>query len=210
MDSTNIIAKLKGRIPSILGHDQLRKSAVLLPLVEVDGETHILFEVRSMNMRSQPGDICFPGGRIDKTDADPRHCAIRETTEELGISEASINDVIPLDYIVNDLSRIIYPFVGRIAKVEQIMPNPSEVGEVFTVPLSFFLENEPKCYKVNLQVSPETDFPYHLIVGGEDYNWRVRQIDELFYEYSGKVIWGLTAKILTHFIQLVKAEEKPS
>ena len=210
MDSATVIAKLKGRTPSILGHHQLRKSAVLLPLVEVEGETHILFEVQSMHMRSQPGDICFPGGRIDKTDSDPRHCAIRETTEELGISDACIDDVIPLDYIVNDLSRIIYPFVGRISNLEQITPNPSEVGEVFTVPLAFFLESEPKCYKVNLQVSPETDFPYHLIVGGEDYNWRVRQIDELFYEYNGKVIWGLTARILTHFIQLVKAEEKPS
>lgn len=208
MEIASIIGKLQNRIPSILGHEHFRKSAVLLPLIKVDNETHLLFEVRSLEMRSQPGDICFPGGRIDRQDADSRHCAIRETSEELGIPAEAIKDVIPLDYIVNDLGRIIYPFVGRLTNFNQIHPNPAEVGEVFTVPLSFFQNTEPKKYKVNLKVLPEEDFPYHLIVGGENYNWRLRQMEELFYEYDGKVIWGLTAKILTHFIQLLQDEKE--
>jgi len=208
MDISSIISKLQNRIPSILGHEHFRKSAVLLPLIKVDHETHILFEVRSMEMRSQPGDICFPGGRIDKEDSDPGACAIRETTEELGISADAIKDVIPLDYVVNDLGRIIYPFVGRLTNLKQIDPNPAEVGEIFTVPLSFFQKTEPKKYKVNVEMLPEEDFPYHLIVGGENYNWRVRHIEELFYEYDGKVIWGLTAKIVTHFIQLLQHDKE--
>ncbi len=210
MDPAKIIAQLKGRVPSIMGHENFRKSAVLVPLIEVGNETHILFEVRSLNMRSQPGDICFPGGRIDQEDKDPRQCSIRETTEELGISGDDISDVIPLDYVVNDLGRIIYPFVGKITRPERIIPSEAEVEEVFTVPLSYFLDTNPETYKVNFQVSPEDDFPYHLIVGGEDYNWQVRHINELFYQYDGKVIWGLTAKILTHFISLIKNDEKTS
>ncbi|WP_067728056.1 NUDIX hydrolase [Oceanobacillus damuensis] len=204
MEASEIIAKLQDRMPSIMGHEHFRKSAVLVPLLEVKGETHLLFEVRSMRMRSQPGDICFPGGRIDMEDPDPRHCAVRETMEELGLSSDDISDVIPLDYVVNDLGRIIYPFVGRIANPEKIAPNKAEVEEVFTVPLSFFQKTKPEKYKVNFQVSPEDDFPYHLIVGGEDYNWQVRHMEELFYQYDEKVIWGLTAKILTHFIGLLK------
>ena len=175
----------------------------LFLLVEIDNETHILFEVRSMEMRSQPGDICFPGGRIDPDDPDPRYCAIRETTEELGIKETTIQDVIPLDYIAADNGRMIYPFVGRLTNLEQINPNPSEVGEVFTVPLAHFLKTHPEKYKINVEVIPDADFPFDLIVGGENYNWRVRHIDELFYKYDNKVIWGLTARILTHFIELI-------
>ncbi|PAV31586.1 coenzyme A pyrophosphatase [Virgibacillus profundi] len=206
MNLSNIITKLKDRKPSILGHEQFRKSAVLLPLIEKDDELHILFEVRSIKMRSQPGDICFPGGRIDKEDLGPKHAAIRETTEELGINAAAIKDVIPLDFMASDLGRIIYPFVGRITDYEQIVPNESEVEEVFTVPLSFFLKTTPEKYKVNFKVIPEADFPFDLIIGGENYNWQTHHIEEIFYKYEGRVIWGLTAKILTHFIELLGDE----
>ncbi|GGB38612.1 coenzyme A pyrophosphatase [Lentibacillus populi] len=203
MNPADIISKLTDRQPSILGYEQFRKHAVLLPLIEKNNETHILFEVRSMKLRSQPGDICFPGGKIDKADSTPRQCAIRETTEELGITETNIKDVSPLDYIVSDFGRIIFPFAGRITNPELIKPNISEVGEVFTVPLPYFLSTKPDRYNVQVKVVPEADFPFDLIVGGKNYNWRHYQVDELFYQYNGKVIWGLTAKILNHFISLL-------
>jgi len=206
LNASNIITKLKNRNPSILGQEKFRKYAILLPLIEIGEETYILFEVRSMNLRSQPGDICFPGGKVDKDDKNQRQTAIRETSEELRISEADIYDVIPLDYMVSDFGRIIYPFIGRIKNIKQITPNKDEVEEVFTVPLSYFLKTNPKKYKVNFEVIPEESFPYDLIIGGENYNWRTRQIDEIFYKYNERVIWGLTAKILTHFISLLQKE----
>ncbi len=190
-----------------MGYKHFRKSAVLIPLIEVEGETHILFEVRSMALRSQPGDICFPGGRIDKEDESPRDCAIRETSEELGILKTGIQDVTPLDYVVSDFGRIIYPYIGTITKEHDITPNPSEVAQVFTVPLAYFLHTSPEIYKVKLNVVPEADFPFDSIVGGENYNWQLRHIDEFFYRYEDKVIWGLTAKILHHFITVVQQEE---
>lgn len=204
MDASRILAKLEGRAPSIMGQQRYKQSAVLLPLLNIQDETHVLFEVRSMQMRSQPGDICLPGGRIDKTDKSPKETAIRETMEELGISACNIEAVTPLDYIVNDSGRIIYPFVGKLLNHEHIKLNEAEVSEVFTVPLSYFLETEPEVYKVHFQVNPEKDFPFDLIVGGKDYKWNTGHIDELFYQYNGKVIWGLTAKILTHFVHLLK------
>ena len=155
MRTSNIIKQLENRQPSILGHEKYREYAILLPLIEHENGIQILFEVRSMNLRSQPGDICFPGGKIDKEDRDPQHAATRETSEELGISESGVYNIIPLDYIVSDFGRIIYPFIGRIKYPEQITPNKDEVEETFTVPLSFFLQTKPEKYKVDFQVVPE-------------------------------------------------------
>jgi len=67
--------KLKNQLnenqPLFIGEETALRSAVLIPLVQVDEEWHILFEVRSFTMRKQPGDISFPGGRIDSTDPSP-------------------------------------------------------------------------------------------------------------------------------------------
>lgn len=204
LKASNIITKLKNRKPFIMGHEKFHKFAVLLPLVEIEEETHILFEVRSMNLRKQPGDICFPGGRVDKEDQSEYHAAIRETSEELGISNDHIFDVVPLDYIVSGFQGIIYPYLGRIKDINQINPNNNEVKETFTVPLTFFLNTEPKIYKVSFEVVPENNFPYDLIIGGENYDWRARQTEQIFYQYKDRVIWGLTARILTHLIDLLE------
>jgi len=201
-----ILTKLQKREPTILDYEKFKKSAILIPLLEKDNELHLLFEVRSFQMRTQPGDICFPGGRIEQQDKSPLHTAIRETTEELGIDEKSITEVIPLDYIVSDMGRIIYPFIGTLTSPEEIIPHEAEVEEVFTVPLSFFLETKPERHTVKVHVQPDESFPFELIVGGKDYDWHVRQIDELFYKYEGKAIWGLTAKILTHFVDIIRRE----
>lgn len=207
LHAKEVISRLSDRKPTILDSEKFHEFAILLPLVDISNETHLVFEVRSKKMRQQPGDICFPGGRVEKDDINERQCAIRETAEELGIREEEIDDVIPLDYMVSDFGRIIYPFVGRLKKPEGIEANRSEVEEVFTVPLQYFLETEPEVYKVNFQVIPEANFPYDLIQGGKKYDWKVRQLDELFYQYNDKVIWGLTARILAHFIHLLQANQ---
>ena len=107
MKLLNIIGKLKGRQPSILGDHELQKYAVLLPLIEVENETHILFEVRSLNLRRQPGEICLPGGKIEQDDLDPSQCAIRETSEELGIDIFQVEEVFPLDFMLNAANNLI-------------------------------------------------------------------------------------------------------
>ena len=204
MDPKSLVDRVKDRVPEVMGNNEFAKFAILLPLIEKDGEIHILFEVRSHMMRNQPGDICFPGGRIDKQDESEEGAAIRETTEELGIENSQISDVFPLDYIVSPFGMIVYSFAGIIDPDVEFEPNPPEVDSIFTVPLTYFLENEPKVYSINFDIQPEKSFPYDLIAGGENYNWRTRQVDELFYMYEDKVIWGLTAKILTHFLEIIR------
>ncbi|ALX49598.1 NUDIX hydrolase [Lentibacillus amyloliquefaciens] len=204
MDLQSIMTKIKYHTPSVLGHEQFMKSAVLLPLIQKDNELHVLFEVRAESMRRQPGEICFPGGRIDPQDRDVCSAAIRETTEELGIGSEAISNVYPLDYMVTPFGMIVYPHTGLITLQGQLQPNPSEVGELFSVPLSFFLENEPDIHHVHLQVQPDASFPVELIPGGENYNWRTSHINEYFYIYGDRVIWGLTARILSHFIDMIR------
>ena len=196
--------KLKSHTPSILGSDKFSKYAVMVPLIQKEDGIHVLFEVRSLQLRRQPGEICFPGGRIDPEDVDEKSAAIRETTEELGISSDTLSEVFPLDFMISPFGMMIYPFAALIESPEKIQPNPAEVGEIFTVPLTYFMENDPDIYHIHFKVEPEENFPFDLIVGGENYNWRTRALDEIFYRYEEKAIWGLTAKILSHFIEIIK------
>jgi 8-oxo-dGTP pyrophosphatase MutT (NUDIX family) len=204
MDLDSVLIKLNGHTPKILGSERFSKYAVLLPLLKKEDGLHVLFEVRSLELRRQPGEICFPGGRIDAQDLDEQGAAIRETVEELGINKQDITDVFPLDYMISPFGMILYPYAGYINNPEKIKPSPAEVGEIFTVPLSFFIHNEPEIYRVALKAEPSENFPFDLIPGGEKYNWRARVMDEYFYRYGDKTIWGLTARILAHFIELIQ------
>ncbi|MEH7307510.1 NUDIX hydrolase [Neobacillus drentensis] len=204
MELDPILSKLKSHIPKILGSERFSKFAVMVPLIEKEDGIHVLLEVRSLKLRRQPGEICFPGGRIDAQDSDEKDAAIRETIEELGINQEQITDVYPLDYMISPFGMMIFPYVGYLINPQKIVPNPSEVDEIFTVPLSFFIKNDPEIYQIEFRAEPEENFPFDLIIGGENYNWRARGIEEYFYRYNGKVIWGLTAKILAHFIELIR------
>ncbi|MGO1058262.1 NUDIX hydrolase [Planococcus sp. FY231025] len=204
MDAKKITEKIKTHKPQVLGSRNFSKYSILLPLVQKDGEVHVLFETRSEELRRQPGEVCFPGGRIDPGDTSAKFAALRETNEELGISEDEISEVFPLDYIVSPFGMIVYAFAGFIDPSATFEPNPAEVGSLFSVPLSFFLENEPRIYQIQFDVQPEDDFPYELIEGGRDYSWRAREMEEYFYLYEDKVIWGLTARILAHFIDVIR------
>jgi peroxisomal coenzyme A diphosphatase NUDT7 len=207
MDIDYVLGKLKSHSPILLGSENFSKYAVLLPLVMKEDGLHILFEVRSLNLRRQPGEICFPGGRIDLQDPDEKSAAIRETTEELGIKTEDITKVFPLNYLFSPFGMIVYPYAGFIEKPEEIIPNHTEVEEVFTVPISYFMKNDPKIYHVNFKAEPEENFPFDLLVGGKEYNWRTRHLEEYFYLYENRVIWGLTARILAHFIELLRNEQ---
>lgn len=196
--------QLRGRKRSIL--EQELKSAVLLPLIkEPDGQWHILFEVRSLHLKRQPGEICFPGGRVDASDHSEEQAAIRETCEELNLSSQNVEIICPLDILAKAHRHTIYPFAGIIHDPEAIHPNPSEVEEVFTVPMDWLLHHEPELHLVDMVAKPHDHFPYHLIPNGKDYNWQKREIPEYFYLYQDWVIWGMTARILYHFINLVKS-----
>ena len=188
-----------------IGEATAFQSAVLIPFVQVDGEWHILFEVRSLTMRKQPGDISFPGGRIDPTDASPMAAAIRETTEELGVDPETIQIIGELSPYIASPSFVVYPFVATIDYDEVLhCYNKEEVEEVFTVPVNWLLNHEPYMHLIAMEPVPSADFPFEKIMNGTQYQWRSRAMEEWFYEYEQYTIWGLTARILKHFVEIIK------
>lgn len=184
--------------------DVAHKFSVFIPLIKVDGKTHLLYEKRAISLRNQPGEISFPGGRIEVGES-PREAAIRETCEELLLKKNEIEIYSESDYLINPYSAIIYSFIGEIKKdFDKIKPSKDEVDEAFLVPLDFFFENKPKVYLNRLAYERAADFPYDLIPNGKNYKFKSGQEETLFYQYEDKIIWGFTAKITKNFIDKIK------
>ena len=202
MNVKDISEIFKERKVQHLNQEKSPSYAILLPIVEENGELYVLFEVRAKHLNNQPGEICFPGGKVDETDASLIEAAIRETSEELGVDPHHVVDVYPLDYTVGNMN--FYPFVGRLLKPKKINPHPEEVDSIFMISLDELLMIKPLEHVVKFVPTPEDDFPFDLIPNGRDYRWFPRKVMQYFYLYEDKVIWGLTAQILHHFLEIVR------
>ena len=197
MDIENIKSKIKDIKPYINGWERMRRSAVIIPVIKINEEVQVLFEVRSRKLNSQPGDICFPGGRIDKGET-PKEAALREISEELGISNIEI--VNELDTVVRYDGIIIHPFVGIINDVKEININGDEVDHVFFVPLDYLINHKYLEVNSTIKIDRPKDFPYDLIVNKENYKFREAGYRSLFYKYEDYNIWGITAEMLQDFL----------
>lgn len=193
----------KDRTPEAIG--KFRKSAVMLLVVREDGVEKLVLEKRAMTMRSQPGDICLPGGGIDPGET-PKEASIREVTEELNIREEDIDYIGPMDFFISPYGQIMYPFVAR-SRVSDFTPNPLEVDTVLKVPLDFFLHTKPLQYDMDIKPEIGEDFPYDLIQNGRQYQFTRGVFTQYFYKYEGHVIWGFTARVVKSFIDILKEEK---
>ena len=183
---------------NIITESNQKHYAIAIPFVD---ETHLLFQVRSDKLDRQPGDICFPGGAVEDGES-PKAAVIRELTEELLLSKEQIDLQEETGLLVND-SAIIHCFPCNISDYSGSF-NQEEVAEVFLVPLSFFENTQAKVYTVDWKpVFPE-DFPFDKIYGGRNYGWRPRKSRIRFYEYEGRVIWGMTARIIENYVRSTK------
>lgn len=195
--------KLNDNQPLFIGEDTAFSSAVLIPLVQIDEEWHVLFEVRALTMRKQPGEISFPGGKIDQEDESPLFAALRETSEELGINQEKIQVIGQLSPYIDSPLFVVYPFVAVIEYQEQYNFNKFEVDEVFTIPLEWLKNYVPYTHTISFEPNPSSDFPLEKIKKGEHYKWRKRESKEYFYDYKNYTVWGLTARILKHLIDIM-------
>ncbi|MFW2491984.1 NUDIX hydrolase [Clostridium chromiireducens] len=198
MNLENITNKIGNSKPYINGWERMRRSSIIIPLVEINKVVHVLFEVRSKKLNSQPGDICFPGGKIDENET-PKEAALREMLEELGIK--NINLINELDTVVRYDGIIIHPYVGVIKNIEEIKISEDEVDHVFYVPLSYLLEHQPLEFNNKINIERAKEFPYDLIVNRENYKFREANYKSLFYKYETYNIWGITAEMLQNFLK---------
>jgi len=166
------------------GHDEFRPAAVLVPLFWQDNEIHILLTKRSENLKHHSGQVSFPGGGFDAADMTIRQAAIRETQEETGITAEFIEVVGYLDDIKTISNFYVTPFVGILKDGFSIKINEDEVSEVFSVPLSFFID-EMNCQK-------------------QSANYKGENVHYYVYQHEKYTIWGVTAEIIVKLTQKLK------
>ena len=184
MELEKLKRSLLERTPGLM--DATGQYSVLVPLVEGEGGLSLLYEVRAGSLRRQPGEVCFPGGRLEGAES-PEECALRETWEELGIPREKIRLLGRLDFIAHRANFILHPV---LALVEGDLEH---------------LRNEPPLeYRYDLIPRPDEDFPYDLIGIPRDYRWQIGGEDVPVYPWKGHVIWGLTGRITRHLTALLE------
>ena len=193
---------LNTRISKRIEQEKEKVSAIMIPLIKKDDGYHILFEVRSKKLSHQPGEICFPGGKREH-DETSMETAIRETCEELLVSESDIKLYGPLDYFLSPAGLRIDTYLGELIDYHG-QYSKDEVAETFTVPLEFFRNTQPERYYNEVEMHPEDNFPFDKISSGRNYPWARGEYEVLFYEYDDHIIWGLTAKILYYNLKLIQ------
>ena len=191
-------------------------SAVLIPFLIRNGAYHVLYEIRAAKLRSQPGEICFPGGRIEAGEK-PVETAIREATEELCIDKSQIEIVGALDDTIGPGTVPLFTFIGVLHDYKGTWSR-AEVDRVFTQPLDWILANDPDIYRINLERKMPEDFPYDHVPGGRDYRWREQFYSVPFYpqvqtelslfevpeEQTVPALWGVTARVTNSLAVLLR------
>lgn len=203
MNRKNLERLLQNRAPGLM--DAAGQYAVLVPLAEGPEGPSLLYEVRARTLRRQPGEVCFPGGRLEKGES-PEQCALRELEEELAIPPASVQVLGQLDFIVHRANFIMYPVLGWVEDwgVSRLSPSPAEVEETFFVPLSHLKQNPPLEYTYQLMPTPAENFPYDVIGIPRDYKWQPGGENVPVYPWEGRAIWGLTGRITRHLLRVLE------
>ena len=201
MKINDIKEKLNSKESYINGWERMKRASIIIPLIDINEEVYVLFQVRAKKLKSQPGDVCFPGGKIDKCET-PKEAALREINEELGLKDVEI--IKEMDILIRHDGMIIHPFVAKVNNIEELDINEDEVEEIFYLPLSYLLEYTPMDVKNKLIIERGENFPYDLIEGGKNYQFKTGEYISTFYQYKDYVIWGITASMLKDFINNIK------
>ena len=166
-------------------------AAVLVPLVQLSSGPALLYEVRSGSVH-QPGEICFPGGRVEPGE-NPVDTALRETYEEMALAPHCITlmGLLPADTLAG--GRRVQPVVGTLPAeaLHEIRPADAEVASFFTVPLAWLCAHPARWYS-HVPGAPAPDTPPILQGFFQHYD---RTLRTRYWEYDSHGIWGLTARI---------------
>lgn len=153
-----------------------QEAAVLVPIIDRPSGPTVLLTVRSSELNSHAGQISFPGGRVDESDADRIATALREAEEEVNIPPSAVDVIGALGVHHGGLGFAVTPVVGVVDPGAPIAPNPREVAEIFEAPLDWF-----------------ADLANHTTEEREHLSVKYRMFAAPYGRFH---IWGLTAGIL--------------
>ncbi|GFO59292.1 coenzyme A pyrophosphatase [Geomonas silvestris] len=158
-------------------------AAALVPLFLKDDEIHVLFTKRTSQLTHHSGEISFPGGRGEPEDINSAATALRETWEEIGIRPEHVEVLGELDDVRSLHNYRVTPVVGIFPAGYQLTVNDAEIERIIEVPLSHF--GKPGVYRT------------------EDWQWQGQRRAMHFYMHGTDEIWGLTARILKQFLDVL-------
>jgi 8-oxo-dGTP pyrophosphatase MutT (NUDIX family) len=176
-----ILAGRQAREEIIPGY---RQAAVLLPLYETAAGPHFVLTKRTERVPTHKGQISFPGGGFQDGDGDLLGTALRETEEEIGLLRSDVDVVGVLDDTITAASaHVVRPFVGFMPYPYTFRLDPFEIEHLVHLPLRPLLQ--PHCFREEIW---DRDGRPHSV---------------FFHEHDGHTIWGLTARILKQFVEVV-------
>lgn len=158
-------------------------SAVMILLMNKDNEAHVFLTKRTESVGTHKGEVSFPGGAIEPEDRDAQAAALRETYEEAGIVPGDIEVLGRFDDFFSIAGFHVSTFIGIIDYPCNYKINKAEIDAFLEAPLSIFYNRE--------------------FDRTEIYEFQGRDIEVYYYSYTGFIIWGLTARILTELGQRV-------
>lgn len=123
-----------------VGDEELMPAAVLFPIIQRRGAPTVLLTQRTAHLKDHPGQISFPGGRRESADASPAHTALREATEEIGLSPGHVEIAGYLPEYLTSTGFRVTPVVALVTPPFELRLDTFEVAEAFEVPLAFLLD----------------------------------------------------------------------
>ncbi|WP_089694402.1 NUDIX hydrolase [Halogranum gelatinilyticum] len=174
--------------PSVVD-DAKRRAAVLAPVIDRDGEPHILFTKRADHLGEHAGQMSFPGGGEEPSDDDLQATALREANEEIGLPPAAADVVGRLDDIQTVTEYSVRPFVGRVPDME-FTPDEREVAEIAVLSVADLTD-------LDNYESERRDHPFY------------GDIRLHFFHVDGYTVWGATGRMLVQLLELTTEWQMP-
>ena len=177
-----MLEKLLIRLPEYQAPVAKVDAAVLMALTREDVPRLILTR-RAQHMNSHAGEVAFPGGKCDSSDASIIATALREAHEEIALEPSRVQIVGELGVFTSRIGMKVKPIIGLLDEMPMLQANPDEIESIFTVPLDVFLNQKPsydhkvKYMGVNIAVPS--------------------------FKHEGYVIWGLTGYMIVEFMRQV-------
>jgi len=177
---------LSKRKRNVLHGEDLISAAVLVPFFRKNGSYHILFTRRTEMVEHHKGQISFPGGMREEQDRDLKMTVLREVFEEIGLEKENVDLVGEIDDMETLTGFQVTPFIGFIPHPFDFRLSRDEIEELIEVPFSFFAD---RC-------------------NCKEEKWMHEGIRRNVYvfQYNRHRIWGATARIMKHFVDLLEGE----